>query len=554
MAVRVNNGGTHNFYRSASVPSGPNLTLSGWVYVHSLPGAGATLFGGDNTSDRWCLCSFHSNDQVYFDWAGTNGGSFDLASGWTPSTGTWYYLAIVHDSSGNMRLFRCALGETTLTEANTLGTGGTNGTALSSIFVGTDGWDEPVAANIAFHRIWDGTALSKTQLEAELQSTTPVVTTNLWADYRFASGALTTDSSGNSRSLTATGSPSYVADPDLDGEYGAAGGTTYNHSLTLTASTALSGSSQMAMNASVSFAAASAMSHGSQMTMAQSLTLASAAATAISGGMALANSLTVAANAALTGAATKTLSESTTITASAQQTASAIATMLGLLQVTGNATLSAGGSMVMNALATYAANAAFTGSLGGSVYTESLSMAANAAATVGAQQAMNCPLTMTAEARQEAVSQAVMNALLTLTGDARLSGTLGTLISDSLTLMANASATAAAQQALATYLALQANADLAAVARMVAVNSLGLQAGSAMAATATMQMTALLSLAAAALMTASGTGAVTDYPNIIRMVGEAIKAATLYGESIKQGGMTGESVKGPSITGETIDS
>lgn len=78
-----------------------------------------------------------------------------------------------------------------------------------SAFAGGDG-DIEVAAL----KVWDGVAPPDSQLRGERLYRNPQSNlANVWGTYHLKSGALGTDSSGNGRTLTATGTPSFAADP-----------------------------------------------------------------------------------------------------------------------------------------------------------------------------------------------------------------------------------------------------------------------------------------------------------------------------------------------------
>lgn len=128
----------------------------------------------------------------------------------TPGDGTWRHVAVrITQGSGQLDtqgfLNGVAVGAP-IASTDTADTG-------ASIAVGSSGVAAP-ACSIAHWRIWEA-SLSDADILAESASLTPVRSANLWADYRFESGSLTVDSSGNSRDLTANGTPTFVADPTL---------------------------------------------------------------------------------------------------------------------------------------------------------------------------------------------------------------------------------------------------------------------------------------------------------------------------------------------------
>lgn len=74
--------------------------------------------------------------------------------------------------------------------------------------------DPYVDLTVAMFKVYTGTALTDNQVETELQYRNPQV--SMWASHKFADGALATDDSGNTRTLTLNGSPSFTSDEPSD--------------------------------------------------------------------------------------------------------------------------------------------------------------------------------------------------------------------------------------------------------------------------------------------------------------------------------------------------
>lgn len=132
------------------------------------------------------------------------------------TTGTWYYMAVTADGF-DYTLYSAELGESTLTVEDTW-TSLVDEPDFTHVGFGTfPQFGIQGEGSIAFYRAWSGVTLTKTQLEAEMASTTPVVTSGLWHDFRFQSGALDQDSSGNNYDANDVGGTggSFTADPDL---------------------------------------------------------------------------------------------------------------------------------------------------------------------------------------------------------------------------------------------------------------------------------------------------------------------------------------------------
>ncbi len=88
---------------------------------------------------------------------------------------------------------------------NSLATSRTPTNNMIDVYIGDDAYTEGLNGEISYVRIWT-VELTDAEIDAEYYSAVPVKTANLWADYRLpnAAGALT-DSSGNGRTLTLTG-------------------------------------------------------------------------------------------------------------------------------------------------------------------------------------------------------------------------------------------------------------------------------------------------------------------------------------------------------------
>lgn len=81
-----------------------------------------------------------------------------------------------------------------------------------SIAVGSTGANLP-KISVAHWKIWEA-ALTDPEIAAEAL-VGPPAKASPWAYYAFANGALTTDSSGNGRTLTSNGAPAFTANPTL---------------------------------------------------------------------------------------------------------------------------------------------------------------------------------------------------------------------------------------------------------------------------------------------------------------------------------------------------
>jgi hypothetical protein len=143
--------------------------------------------------------------------SGSNSSQVTLTA---PADETWGFWAITRDTDGNLTGYFGAESGTTLTAGSQTGSLQAAEFTAIGMAIGADRTGAGLDADVALVRIWES-VLSQSEFESEMVSATAVKTASLWAEYRFADGALTTDSGGNSRTLTATGTPTYVADPTI---------------------------------------------------------------------------------------------------------------------------------------------------------------------------------------------------------------------------------------------------------------------------------------------------------------------------------------------------
>lgn len=131
-------------------------------------------------------------------------GAESQAIGPTLTIDTWFFIGWKRTNTSRSIYYGTEAGGT-LTKATNTDTRNVTA-AISEFYIGNDVFTEPFNGEIAYFRLWDATALSDADFDAEWRSATPVLTSGLWGDWRLASAATaTTDSSGNGRSLTVGG-------------------------------------------------------------------------------------------------------------------------------------------------------------------------------------------------------------------------------------------------------------------------------------------------------------------------------------------------------------
>lgn len=170
--------------------------LTDYRFVY--PGGGATASPTSN-QDIWFYCA------AVYTGESTPGSSAD-------GTVDWY----IHENGSSLASWTDSgqfTGRSDLSSGNfTIGAGPT-------AFWFHDG-------QIALVKVWENT-LSSAELLTEAQYRNPQVSTGLWAHYLFESGALTTDSSGNGRTLTNNNTVTFssLEPSDIVGDDPAAGGS-----------------------------------------------------------------------------------------------------------------------------------------------------------------------------------------------------------------------------------------------------------------------------------------------------------------------------------------
>jgi hypothetical protein len=206
MAVLIDANAEGYTVAGAGWPTMANFTFTYWAYR-------------DTTAVQGLWCWFSSSPYVGAYGASGAGGDYEHFSSQgthvfrTMPVTTWMFGAIAVNGSTRTSYYADE-GATTLTAYST-GAWSSSTAQFSEGSIGfVNYFGDSSRCKIAHFRWW-GATLSQSELEAELVSATAVRTSNLAGEYRFANGALTTDSSGNGRTLTTfpSSSPTFSADP-----------------------------------------------------------------------------------------------------------------------------------------------------------------------------------------------------------------------------------------------------------------------------------------------------------------------------------------------------
>lgn len=211
MSVVLDNGVDYYERNEVIDPDTTSWTMAGWFRWDTDSGA-ANFFGLSTAtfSNSFLLNLATDNDVATFH----GSGGFGPSDVFTAATATWYYVVLQWDAADNsLRGMYLADGDSTF-QGDVLdeGLGDLDPTDLV-IGVGTNDGNDLFPGTIAFVKIW-ASIVSDANLLTERQYRN-VQTGSAWALYKFLTGALTADSSGNSRTLTSNGEPAFSSDePD----------------------------------------------------------------------------------------------------------------------------------------------------------------------------------------------------------------------------------------------------------------------------------------------------------------------------------------------------
>ena len=224
MSVRFDNNADFLSLSTANIVAADATAFSVtlWANIRVDTNAYATAWYSNITNST-------NNCEVFVatDTDGTTGAVFESTStltGASHSVGTWYFMAYVRTNTARSYYYGTEAGGT-LTEVTNADSRTVN-TDMDVLRIGNDIYSEPWNGDIYNVKLW-GAALSDAEIDAEWRSLAPVRTSNLRGDWRLAAAAsATTDSSGNSLTLTANGT---LTDGTNNPTHPAAGGATLVH-------------------------------------------------------------------------------------------------------------------------------------------------------------------------------------------------------------------------------------------------------------------------------------------------------------------------------------
>ena len=209
MSVQLD--GSTEWYTYSTPPAG-SFTMCGWFRRDTDSGAEEGVVGiTANSFFEWQgLIIIQGGDVIVVQ---DPGGS--ASTGITETTGTWRFFMLRYDTGAAVvDLKMCVNGASSSFTATAQRTSTTNATP-TDLVIGArepDG-DAKFAGTFAFVKLFDSVLTDGDALAERLYRNPQQAS---YAAYKFASGALTTDSSGNSRTLTSNGTPVHSTDEPSD--------------------------------------------------------------------------------------------------------------------------------------------------------------------------------------------------------------------------------------------------------------------------------------------------------------------------------------------------
>jgi hypothetical protein len=214
MAVGFNASGDYA-KRNANLPSIQTYTIAGWVKLRAEPSDWAFFLGmedSDSSASGYALIGW---DNAAGEWRLVTDGVASVTFSPQPSDDgtTWLYWFIRSTSTANQHEAGYADGDDV---AFTKALGGVANWTPARLCIGNDSYDEWVDCAAAYVRVWDA-ELSDAELLDERDSTTPVRTSNLRADWPLANNTDNGDDSGNGYDLTFGGTLTTETGPSIGG-------------------------------------------------------------------------------------------------------------------------------------------------------------------------------------------------------------------------------------------------------------------------------------------------------------------------------------------------
>ncbi|MEU8756215.1 LamG-like jellyroll fold domain-containing protein [Streptomyces chartreusis] len=213
MSTRFDAAGDRISFAGTMFAVGSGFTITAWAWVSVDTDTFATIgrlhaSSGATTVVTWATGGDGLSGPNYFTGGGTVTNATNLA------VGAWRKIALTCSGTTG-RSYIATVGGATEVDSGTVSVGTPDALTLGGRAQADS--SEPFNGRLAYVRVWTA-ELNQTQIEAEWASTTPVVTSGLWADWPLTDSTDLTDHSGNGRNLSAgTTAVSTEDNPPLGG-------------------------------------------------------------------------------------------------------------------------------------------------------------------------------------------------------------------------------------------------------------------------------------------------------------------------------------------------
>lgn len=206
MAVRFS-GDNQWYERALSLGSVSTFTVTCWVKLVANRNiySGVWALDNSNQSDLYILSTDQNGTTMHVVY---EGGPLDADTNIT--IGTWYFFGVAISGASGRRTWRTDASSTFTTST---WSGGPPNTTMTRLRIGADSYHDWINGSVAALKIWNGVALSQTELEAEALTYPPTRTSGILAWYPFNNGPETTDYGPNGYTLSGGASTASDANP-----------------------------------------------------------------------------------------------------------------------------------------------------------------------------------------------------------------------------------------------------------------------------------------------------------------------------------------------------
>lgn len=181
------------FVSRATIGFGATFTICGWVFAETAISANGGF---------WDAYTGPAENDTYYNNASGKLALYDGSTstdGLTFAKNTWIFVGMVKSSATQLDVYRSGGGSSEIASTK-------NQNAFGTLRMGADANNNYLQGRLAFMRAWT-VALTTGELDTERTSTTAVKTASLFGDWNLQTDG--SDASGNGRTLTLNGSPSF---------------------------------------------------------------------------------------------------------------------------------------------------------------------------------------------------------------------------------------------------------------------------------------------------------------------------------------------------------